>query len=153
VKNLWLSIGLTVIVSLAAGWFGSELGVQRTLRSFPGPVSGAIRFAVKRTLSSDLHLSADQTRAIAALNARYEPRRQALAAEMVAAREDLARALVGQTDYGPEARAVALRRDTANEQLQELLSLYLMEVRRVLTPAQRSVLDRNLSKILRTGSL
>jgi hypothetical protein len=153
VKNLWLSIGLTVIIALAAGWFGSELGVQRTLRSFPGPVSGAIRFAIKRSLTSDLRLSADQTRAIAALNARYEPRRQALTAEMAAAHEDLTRTLVGQSDYGPQARAAALRRNTVNAQLQELLSLYLMDVRRELTPAQRQTLDGNLSKVLRTGSL
>ena len=150
-KMFWRSLALTVAVSLAAGWIGSEFGVRQTLHRFPGPVSGAIRYAVRLSEASGVHLDPDQARAMAALEARYEPRRLQLLAAVNAAHAEVSKTLIGQDDYGQQAHEAALRWEVANHQLQEHMSRYLMDVRRLLTPDQKRVLDRNLSKILQTG--
>lgn len=107
--------------------------------------------SVHQVLHEDLGLSADQERRIAAMEARFAVRRQALEDEMRAANAELAAAIRTHHAYSPEARAAVARSHEAMGTLQTETISHMFEMRAVLTPEQAQLFDRSVNEALTRG--
>jgi Heavy-metal resistance len=133
---------LTVIASGLAGWGGVEYGLHRSVASTDLDV----------VLHRDLDLSSEQERKMEALEADFSKDRRSLQTEMRAANRNLARVIVDEHVYGPNASRAIERFHTAMASLQEKTVRHILEMRAVLSPSQAKRFDETIEKSLSTDA-
>lgn len=131
-------IALTFLVAVLGGWLGVRLG-QRDADTNLG---------LDRVLHHDLSLSKEQKAKIEALEATFATERKSLEAEMRLANHDLAQAIVTDHRMSPAAAQAIGRFHQAMRQLQELTTAHVLSMREVLTPAQATIFDRSVVRVL-----
>jgi hypothetical protein len=140
--SLARSIALTLVLSVAAAalgaWGGAEYVMQRMRPEAP----------LHELVHEKLHLTSDQQRRIAGLEAQHAARREALQAEMRGANADLARAIQAQHAYTPQVQAAIDRFHHAMGELQKETILHVLAMRTELTPAQAAQFDQTVAKSL-----
>ena len=129
---------LTVIASGLAGWGGVEYGLHRSVANADLDV----------VLHRDLDLSSEQERKIEVLEAGFRKDRRSLQAEMRAANRDLARVIVDEHLYGPNASRAIERFHTAMAALQEKTVRHILAMRAVLNPSQAKRFDETIKRSL-----
>ncbi len=136
------SVVLTfVLAALAAGvgvWGGAAY-VQRQIPRAP---------ALHELLHDRLHLSADQTRSIEALEQDHIVKRQALEAEMRVANAELAQAYQEAHTYTPKVQAAIDRFHRAMGTLQAETLRHIIAMRSVLRSDQTTQFDDTVVKSL-----
>lgn len=131
---------LTVIAAGFAGWGGVEYGLHKPVASTDLDV----------VLHRDLNLSSDQERRIEELENGFGKDRRVLQVEMLAANRDLARVIVEEHVYGPNARRSIERFHAAMAALQEKTVRHILAMRAVLNPSQAKRFDETIEKSLGT---
>ncbi len=128
----------TVLVVGATGLLAGALGVAIGLAAFNAPRD---RGSLDDVVHRELGLSADQDRAIAAMEVRFASRRAALEDEMRAATRDIAAAVSADQAYSPRVEAAVNRFHEAMGELQRETILHVFEMRAVLTADQQERFD------------
>ncbi len=131
-------IPLTFLLAVLGGWLGVRLGQ-----------GGAdSNLGLDRVLHHDLALSKEQETRIEALEASFAVQRKALEAEMRLANHDLAQAIVTDHRMSPAAEQAIGHFHQAMRQLQEATTAHVLSMREVLTPAQATIFDRSVVRVL-----
>jgi hypothetical protein len=131
---------LTFVVAALAGWLGVRYGMQET------------RPDLDTLVHERLGLSGEQARRIEAIEAHFAGDRRRLQDKMRAANADLAKAIVGQHRYGPDAKKAVGRFHRAMIELQEDTIRHVLAMRAVLTPDQAKEFDKLLADTLTSGT-
>jgi Spy/CpxP family protein refolding chaperone len=141
-KNPWrtflVMLVVTVIAAAAAGWAGVQYGLDR----------GDSTADLDAVIHHDLHLTAEQDRAIRKLEADLATERADLQAKMRAANRELAAAITERHSYDAPAREAVERLHAAMSALQEKTILHVLAIRALLTPEQARDFDNKVSKAL-----
>ena len=132
----------TAIAAAVGGWLGVRYGLRAV----------DTEQRLDQMLHSELHLSSEQERRIASLEASFAARRSALEGQMRAANRDLAQAIAVRHSYDAEARRAMDRLHAAMMELQEASIEHVLAMRAVLTPLQAEQFDRTVTKVLATGA-
>jgi Spy/CpxP family protein refolding chaperone len=130
---------LTVLAAAGAGWFGVHYANEQAARASTN---------LDELLHHELDLSADQRQRLAALEQGYAGRRRPLEDQMRAANHALAKAIVNEHRYGPQARQAIENFHAAMQTLQEETIQHILAMRAVLTPEQARRFDQTVAKAL-----
>lgn len=141
-RTFAIMVVMTAIAAGLAGWAGVHYGLSQR------PEAVDLDVAIHR----DLDLSAEQDRAIHALEAAFAGQRADLQAEMRAANRELAAAITERHAYDDGAQRAVARLHAAMGQLQEKTIEHVLAIRALLTPAQAARFDRQVSRALGLGS-
>lgn len=134
---------LTMLAAVAGGWAGVRYGMH--VAQPPGPPT------LDEVIHQRLDLTSTQQQRIAALEAAYAKDQARLEAEMRAADRDLARAIVTEHRYGPQAQQAIDRFHVAMRTLQEETVMHVLAMRAVLTPQQAKQFDTTVAQVLDSG--
>lgn len=150
----WRNLAITVVLAGVAAYGGTRLGAQQlpVKTSAESPRSRLLlRDSVYQMVHQDMQLTADQSRKIDEIEARYAHRRNELRTKIGSANAELGEALANEMALGTAAsRALEhLQQDMGD--LQRETILYVLEVRAVLTPKQQQVLDQKVFESLTAG--
>jgi len=137
-RTFFVMLVLTVIAAGLAGWGGVEYGLHKSVASTDLDV----------VLHRDLGLSSGQERKIEELESGFGKDRRALQAEMHVANRDLARVIVEEHVYGPNARRAIERFHAAMVALQEKTVRHILAMRAVLNPSQAKRFDETIKRSL-----
>ncbi len=129
---------LTFSVALIGGWIGVRMG-QRI---------PSTNLGLDQVLHHELSLTREQERRIEALEAAFADRRKVYEAEMHAANQALAQAIVTDHRMSPAAEAAISRFHHAMLQLQELTTEHVLGMREVLDAGQAAAFDRAIVRVL-----
>lgn len=140
------SIVITLLISLIAGMLGAQLAVDRALKAYPGPSYGALASAGK-IVRKNVQLTDAQKVQLMTLEGTYSPRMVALRHQVADATVALATALRAEPGQ-KEAVLASMALENAISALQDECLQYLQQVRGLLTPSQRIVLDTEIQKLL-----
>lgn len=138
-----LMVLITLCVAFLGGWAGARFG-EREART---------NMRLDVVLHRELGLSRDQQRQMDAMEASFADKRRALESEMRSANRDLAHAIVIDRQMSPAAERAIDRFHVAMQQLQELTTAHVLEMRSLLTPQQATKFDRTVVKVLGSGEL
>lgn len=128
-------------LALLAGALGVWGGARFFARDTSAPPS------MHAVLHDELDLSPEQERRLAAVEARFVPRRASLERDLRDANTELAQAMRAGR-YGPEVQRAIDHFHTAMGGLQKETVLHLFEMRALLTPEQAAVFDRRIGEAL-----
>ena len=150
-SRTWLNLLLTVVVAAAAGFVGARVGAQR----FDSGASQTplLRASVKELVEDGLKLTPEQQREIDEIEDRHSRRRNTLRVQVSRANLELAGAMSEEMAFGPQAQTAIDHLQSSVGELQSSTVLYILEIRDVLTPAQRAIYDRKVVDALTRGVL
>ncbi len=132
---------ITIVLAFVAGIGGMWLGHQ--LLADP-----AHDQSLHAMVHNQLSLTAEQERALDALEADFAVRRQALEAEMREANAELAAAIQASETAGPAVEAAVHHFHDAMGALQTETIAHVFAMRKVLTPEQRKQFDDRIGEAL-----
>ncbi len=132
---------ITVVLAFAAGIAGMWLG-HRLLAAPPQDRS------LHAMVHDELSLTAEQEKALHALEADFAGRRQALEGEMREANAELAAAIRASETAGPAVEAAVHHFHDAMGALQTETIAHIFAMRNVLTPEQRRQFDDRIGEAL-----
>lgn len=132
---------ITLILSLAAIGVGAWAGAK-IFGHEPRPPS------LHEFVHGELDLSKAQLAELEGLEQDFAVRRKAREADLRAANAALAAAIQAEHTYSPEVQAAVERFHHTMGELQKETILHVLDMRKVLTPAQAARYDRRLSQSL-----
>jgi hypothetical protein len=138
----WRGLLLTLVLALAAGFAGAKLGaLGEHLGSNQSPTYASVRQAVDTLLDRDFKLTAAQKQQIVQIDARFSRIHNQIWTGIYTENARLANAVATDMSLNPDAKtAIAGIQDGVGRLHTESI-LYILEVRQVLTPAQRPDFD------------
>lgn len=132
---------ITLVLSLAAVGIGAWAGAK-IFGHPPAPPS------LHEFVHEELELSSAQEAQLESLERDFALRRKAREAELRAANAALAAAIQAQHTYSPDVQAAVERFHHAMGELQKDTILHVLDMRKVLTPAQAARYDERISQAL-----
>lgn len=132
---------ITLVLSLAAIAIGAWAGARIFGPEPPAP-------SLHEFVHDELDLSPAQEARLESLERDFAVRRRAREAELRAANAALAAAIQAQHTYSPQVQAAVERFHHAMGELQKETILHVLDMRKVLTPAQAARYDERISKAL-----
>jgi len=129
---------VTVIAAAGGGWLGVRYGLAQ----------GRASASLDQLLHHELDLSSMQRAQLAALESSYALQRRALQAQARAANRDLARAILTEHRYGPDAEQAIERFHGAMETLERQTIRHVLAMRAVLTAQQARRFDQTVATAL-----
>ena len=136
---------VTIVLAFVAGIGGMWLGHQ--LLTVPSHDQ-----SLHAMVHNELSLTAEQERALDALEAEFSARRQALESEMREANAELAAAIRASETAGPAVEAAVHHFHDAMGALQTETIAHVFAMRKVLNPDQRKQFDDRIGEALTAGS-
>ncbi len=141
-RTFILMLLITAFAGGLAGWAGIEYGIRHA--STQGDLD--------TVLHRDLHLTEAQEERVAALESSFAKDREVYQTEMRVANKELANALTKGDGNGPDMEHAVQRFHTAMSGLQVRTVRHVLSMRSVLTPSQKEIFDRTVSKTLGADS-
>ena len=141
----WRGLVLTLVIAIAAGFAGARLGMLGQHRSLGGGAPYAsVRQAVDDLLDRDFKLSETQKQQIAQIDQRFSVVHNQIWTGIYTENAQLANAVAANMSLSPEAKkAIAGIQDGVGRLHTESI-IYVLEIRQVLTPAQRPDFDEHV---------
>lgn len=139
----WRNLLVTVLVAGIAAFVGAWAGSLQ-LHKGPAERSSPLRNAIHAMSEQGLKLTPVQQQAIAAIDARYDRKREALRAQIAHANVEIADALALEMAFGPRAEQAINHLQTTVGELQKATILYVLEVRETLTLEQKTIYDEQV---------
>jgi hypothetical protein len=152
----WRGLILTLLIAAAAGFAGAKLGAMGgQLRTPQPPGQGSVRQAVDTLLDRDFKLTDAQKQQVQQIDARFTRTHNQIWSDINTSNAQLASAVATDLPNGrlENAEDMTLSPDakTAIQQIQNGVGrlhtesiLYVVEVRQVLSPAQRNDFDEHI---------
>ncbi len=135
----------TMVACIAAGGLGAWIGAGLLSAERRSP-------SMHEFVHQELDLSASQEAGLEALERDFAVRRKAREAELRAANAELAAAIQSRHEYSPEVQAADERLHHAMGELQKETILHVLEMRKILTPAQAAKYDGRIAEALTEDS-
>ncbi|HVA19115.1 MAG TPA: periplasmic heavy metal sensor [Solirubrobacteraceae bacterium] len=132
----WLLV--TVLAAGGGGWLGVRYGLAQSRSST----------SLDQLLHHELDLTTAQRGQLAALEGSYAIQRRGLEAQARAANRDLARAILSEHRYGPDAQQAIEHFHGAMEMLEQRTIQHVLAMRAVLTPQQAARFDQTIAGAL-----
>ena len=141
----WRGLVLTLVIAVAAGFAGARLGALGQHRSPGGGAPYAsVRQAVDDLLDRDFKLTAAQKQQIAQIDQHFSVIHNQIWTGIYTENAQLANAVAANMSLSPDAKkAIAGIQDGVGRLHTESI-IYVLEVRQVLTPAQRPDFDEHV---------
>jgi Spy/CpxP family protein refolding chaperone len=139
-RNLIVMIVLAGAAGAAGGWLGSRPLGEADALSLRLP----LRETVSHIVANELDLTSAQRAQIAEIDKRYYAKREGLRVKILASNAALADALIADMAYGRAAQEASTHIQAGLGELQRATILYVLELRDVLTPDQRTIYDRKV---------
>ena len=141
----WRGFVLTLVIAIAAGFAGARLGM---LGQHKSPAGGApyasVRQAVDDLLDRDFKLTAAQKQQIAQIDQRFSVVHNQIWTGIYTENAQLANAVAANMSLSPDAKkAIAGIQDGVGRLHTESI-IYVLDIRQVLTPAQRPDFDEHV---------
>ena len=138
----WRTLILTVVIALAAGFAGARLGTMGTKPPTGG--QDTVRQSVDILLKRDFKLTPDQQRKIQAIDEVFAREHNLIWADVDINNGRLASAVATDMSLNPDAKAAiqAIEQDVGR--LNTAAIVYILNVRQVLTPEQRTHFDEHV---------
>ena len=138
----WRSLILTLVLAIAAGFAGARIGMIGEHRAAgPAPTYASVRQAVDALLDRDFKLTPAQRQQIVAIDARFSRVHNQIWAGIYTENARLANAVAADMSLNTEAKAAIQGIQEGVGRLHSESILYVLQVRQVLTPAQRPDFD------------
>ena len=150
-RRFWLNLLVTLFVAGAAGFIGAWAGAESTHRG--REQTSLLRQSVREMVDQGLKLTPAQRKEIDAVEARYTKRRNELRVQVSRANVELAAAMSEEMAFGPQAQTAIDHLQHSVGDLQSSTVLYVLEIRDVLTPEQRTIYDQKVVEALTNGLL
>lgn len=139
------SLVLTLISCMVAAGLGAWAGSRFLERDHRAP-------SLHEFVHEELDLTAEQTRRLESIEREFAIRRRAREAELRAANAELAAAIQVRHEYSPEVRSAVERFHHAMGELQKETITHVLDMRKVLTPAQATRYDERIAEALTAES-
>ena len=138
----WRTLLLTLVIALAAGFAGARLGVMGT--KAPAGGQDTVRQSVDTMLKRDFQLTADQKQKIQAIDERFAREHNLIWADIDINNGKLASAVATDMSLSPDAKASIQGIEQGIGRLHTASIVYILDVRQVLTPEQRTHFDEHV---------
>jgi len=135
----WL---LTAVIAAAFGFLGARLGMQQA--PTPGLGQGTVRASVESLLQREFKLAPAQRQAIDQIDEKFTRTHNLIWADIRMSNAELAAAVANDMSLNPQAKAAIEEIQGSVGRLHTESILYVLEVRKVLTPEQRVVFDEHI---------
>ncbi|MBU1378816.1 MAG: periplasmic heavy metal sensor [Alphaproteobacteria bacterium] len=132
---------VTLVLSMAAAGVGTWIGARYVDRDQRKPT-------LHEFVHEKLALTSAQTAQLEGLEQDFAVRRRAREAELRAANAALAAAIQTRHEYSPEVQAAVERFHHTMGELQKETILHVLDMRKVLTPAQAAQYDGRIAEAL-----
>jgi Spy/CpxP family protein refolding chaperone len=142
----WRSLLLTLVLAAAAGFIGARLGQGAHANVTPsGTASGVtVRQSVQTLLTRDFDLTAQQKQAIQKIDEDFTRKHNLIWADIRTSNAELAGAVATDMSLSPDAKNAIMEIEASIGRLHTESILYVLEVRKVLTPQQRTHFDEHV---------
>ena len=141
----WRGLVLTLIIAIAAGFAGAKLGMLGPHHSQGGGAPYAnVRQAVDDMLARDFKLTAAQQQQIGQIDERFARVHNQIWTGIYTENAQLANAVSSDMTLNADAKKAILGIQDGVGRLHTESILYMLEVRQVLTPAQRPEFDEHV---------
>jgi Spy/CpxP family protein refolding chaperone len=142
-RGLALTLVLTILIAAGAGFVGAKLGRGPTAQR-PFAISGSVRQSVDGLLERDFHLTPDQKRQIQAIDEQFTRKHNLIWADIRTSNAELAGAVANDMTLNQQAKNAIMEIQDSVGRLHTESILYVLEVRKVLTPEQRNTFDEHV---------
>lgn len=132
---------LTVLLAAIAAGLGAWGGSTYVLRAQREP-------SLHEFLHDQLHLNAEQSLKLQALEREFSITRSAREAELRLANAELAAAINAKHEYSPEVRGAIEHFHDVMGELQKESIVHILQMRAILTPEQAVVFDKRVAEAL-----
>ncbi len=147
----WKSTLIAAVVAAFSGFTGAELSAGRntaSISAFQPANEGTLAETINQLLERQISLSPAQKSQVAAINSRYTHDRNGLMANLYMTRAQLGGAFSeNMTLSGPTKDSIK-QMETIVGDLQTQTITHIVELRDVLTPAQRQIYDQKVVEML-----
>lgn len=140
----WRGLLLTVLVAAAFGFLGARLGMLQHSQAGPGPSPATVRQSVSALLNREFKLTAQQKQRIGAIDQDFTRKHNLIWADIRASNAELAAAVADNMALNTEAQNAILDIQASVGRLHTESILYILAVRKELTPEQRVVFDEHV---------
>jgi len=141
----WRGLALTLVIALAAGFLGARLGTFGQHRSVAGAAPYAnVREAVDNLLERDFKLTADQKQQIGVIDERFARTHNQIWTGIYTENAQLANAVSADMTLNADAKKAILGIQDGVGRLHTESIIYMLQVRQVLTPAQKPEFDEHV---------
>jgi Heavy-metal resistance len=137
---------LSLITGIAGSWFATWQAHQDIVQR------SVLRGSVLEIANRSLSLSGEQQTAIREIEAGYRQRLQGIRDQIKNDNQEIARALFQEQTAGPRVAAALdkLKEALRSQELEAVL--YVLEVRKLLSPSQQAIFDRNVAEVWELSS-
>ena len=142
-KSLALTLVVAAVIAAGAGFVGAKLGQGRAPQR-PFAISGSVRQSVDTMLARNFHLSPDQQRRIQAIDEQFTRKHNLIWADIRTSNAELAGAVANDMTLNQQAKNAIMEIQESVGRLHTESILYVLEVRKVLTPEQRNEFDEHV---------
>lgn len=136
-RNLLITLILSLVSVGVGAWAGAKIFSEEPRAP-----------SLHEFVHDELHLTDQQKAQLDALEQEFAVRRKAREAELLAANAALAAAIQAGHTYSPEVQVAVERFHRAMGELQKETILHVLDMRRLLTPAQAARYDVRISQAL-----
>jgi hypothetical protein len=144
-RPAWRGFVLTLIIALAAGFAGAQIGVNGLhLGAQPRASQGSVRQSVDVLLDRDFKLTPAQKRQIEQIDESFTRSHNQIWADINVQNARLASAVATDMSLSPDAKTSIEGIKDGVGRLQTTSIEYILQVRQVLTPAQRKDFDEHV---------
>ena len=141
----WRGFILTLVIAMAAGFAGAKLGMGGLHPGGSQRVGeGSVRQSVDALLDRDFKLTAAQKQQIAQIDASFTRTHNQIWADINTENARLASAVATNMSLSPDAKTSIEGIKDGVGRLQTTSIEYILQVRQVLTPAQRNNFDEHV---------
>ena len=140
----WRSLVLTLVIAVAAGFAGARLGAIGQHRTAGGAPYANVRQAVDDLLERDLKLTAVQKQQIGQIDERFARVHNQIWTGIYTENAQLANAVSADMTLNEDAKKAILGIQDGVGRLHTESIIYMLQVRQVLTPAQRPEFDEHV---------
>ena len=145
----WRNLIITIVVAAASGFAGARLGAIRSQQQHAAAsAQTTLRQTVDAMLSRDFDLTADQKTKVAAIDAEYTRQNNRVLSQLKMTNAELAGALSDDMTLNAMTQ-VYIRQIEENVGLMQTSTItYIIDIRDILTPAQRQLYDERIIRAL-----
>jgi Spy/CpxP family protein refolding chaperone len=143
----WRSFALTLVVAAViaagAGFVGAKLG-QTHAPARASVLAGSVRQSVDNLLQRNFQLTPDQQRQIQAIDEQFTRKHNLIWADIRTSNAELAGAVANDMSLNQQAKNAIMEIQDSVGRLHTESILYVLEIRKVLTPDQRNEFDEHI---------
>lgn len=143
----WRSLALTLVVAAViaagAGFIGAKLGQGHAVQR-PFAIGGSVRQSVETLLQRNFRLTQDQQKRIQAIDEQFTRKHNLIWADIRTSNAELAGAVANDMTLNQQAKNAIMEIQESVGRLHTESILYVLEVRKVLTPEQRNEFDEHI---------